>query len=225
MKKRLPILISFILFVALAATCAYWGLQFMKPKARPVAAPPPPPQAEVPPESAATLFGGKLQVATASNFQVKGVISSKSGNGGTVIILTEGQPAQTLGVGDKVVEGVTVKEIHAQYVMLQDNGVQKRLPVPEGKPDISTEGILPLQPDPNASRMTGPALPALQPQQPIAPPQPPDGAQQQPQQQPTEPPQPPVSPQQLPVPPQPGGAGLGPNGEQLGMPPFTRHNK
>lgn len=220
MKKRLPLLISFILFIALAGSSTYWGMELSKQKARPVAAPPPPQQAEVPVENAATLFGGKLTVATASNFQVKGVISSKSGNGGTAIILADGQPAQTLGVGSEVAPGVSVKEIHAQYVLLLDNGVPKRLAVPEAKPGVAGEGILAVQqPDPNASRMTGPSLP-----------------QPMPQQQPVEPPQPPVSPQQIqaplatpqpgqpPVPPQPGGAGLGPNGEPLGM-PGTRQNK
>ncbi len=218
MKKRLPLLISFILFIALAGSSTYWGMELSKQKARPVAAPPPPQQTEVPVENAATLFGGKLAVATASNFQVKGVISSKSGNGGTAIILADGQPAQTLGVGGEVAPGVSVKEIHAQYVLLLDNGVPKRLAVPEAKPGVSGEGILAVQQsDPNASRMTGPELPVPQPPQP-------------PQQQgivPTEPPQPPVSPQQIqeqqpgqpPVPPQPGGARLGPNGEPLGMPP------
>lgn len=225
MKKRLPLLISFILFIALAASSTYWGMELSKQKARPVAAPPPPQQAEVPVENAATLFGGKLAVATASNFQVKGVISSKSGHGGTAVILAEGQPAQTLGVGSEVAPGVSVKEIHAQYVLLLDNGVQKRLAVPEAKPGAPNEGILPMQPDPNASRMTGPALPQPLPPQPVTIPV-----------EPPQPPQPPVSPQQIqapqatpqpgqpPVPPQPGGAGLGPNGEPLGM-PATRHNK
>lgn len=226
MKKRLPILISFVLFLALVASSTFWGLQLMKAKARPYEAPPKPPQQEADIEKAATLFGGKLQAATAANYQVKGVISAKSGHGGTVVINTEGQPLQTLGVGGEVAPGVTIKEIHAQFVMLSDNGIEKRLPVPEAKPGAPSEGILSVQADPNASRMTGPSLPQQQPM--VVPQQ---------VQAPVEPPQPPVSPQQIqapqaapqpgqpPIPPQPGGAGLGPNGEQLGAPPATRHNK
>ena len=211
MKKRLPILISFVLFIALAASSTYWGMQLSKQKTRPVAPPPPAPQAEVPVENAATLFGGKLQVATASNFQVKGVISSKSGLGGTAVILADGQPAQTLGVGGEVAPGVSVKEIHAQYVLLLDNGVPKRLVVPEALPGVAGEGIHAVQPDPNASRMTGPALPVPQPPEPQPePPQPPVSPQQPPQQQPGEPPQ-------------PGGI-VGPNGEPLGA-PSAQHYK
>lgn len=224
MKKRLPLLISFILFVALAGSVAYWGQQLFQPKARPTAAPPPPPPLEIPVEAAASLFGGKLVASTASNYQVKAVIASNRDNRGTVVIMADGQPAQTLGIGGEISPGVSVKEIHAQYVMLSDNGVPKRINLPEGKGQQS-EGIIPVQADPGASRMTGPTLPIQQPiqqqiQQPLQPP--PQG--------PTEPPQqPPVSPQQIQQAPQPGlppqPPSVGPNGERLGSALFSKHNK
>ena len=73
--KRMPVLLSFILFIALCASAAYWGLQLIRPPLRPMAAPPPVAVAEVRMDSAAGLFGGRpVAAAVASNYQLKGVV-------------------------------------------------------------------------------------------------------------------------------------------------------
>lgn len=182
MKKRLPLFISFVLFIALSMSIAFWGLHFSKHKGRPSAAPPEPALPEISMEKAAGLFGGKLVASTVTNFLIKAVIASRSGNSGTVVFAIEGNPIKSMGVGGEVVPGVVVKEIHNLYVMVSDNGVLKRVNVPDAKSIPGTESVL-QQSDPNGSRMTGPSLPVPQQESGPTEPQQPSLQQQQIQQQ------------------------------------------
>ncbi|WP_192804986.1 type II secretion system protein N [Noviherbaspirillum aerium] len=130
--KRLPLAISFVLFILLCASIAYWGLQMFKPPLRPVAAPPRAAPPEVRPESATALFGGRAApVAAASNYQLRGVIFSGSARDSVAIISADGKPPQAIRVDREVVPGVTVKEVHPGYVILSENGASKRLELPE----------------------------------------------------------------------------------------------
>ncbi|MGV3743352.1 MAG: type II secretion system protein N [Burkholderiaceae bacterium] len=129
--KRWPLVISFVLFIALCATLAYWAMQFFKPPVRPVAAPPRSAQAPVNIDAAASLFGGKGSAAVASNFQLKGVIMAGTPADSVAIIAADGKPAQAIRANSEVAPGVKVKEIHRGYVVLLDNGVEKRVELPE----------------------------------------------------------------------------------------------
>ncbi|QDZ29141.1 type II secretion system protein N [Noviherbaspirillum sp. UKPF54] len=130
--KRVPLIVSFLLFIALCASIAYWGLQLFKPPTRPVAAPPRVARADISPDEAAALFGGRPgKVAAASNYQLKGVILSGTENDSVAILSADGKPAQAVGVGTEVVPGVTVKEVHREYVLLSDAGAVKRVDLPE----------------------------------------------------------------------------------------------
>ncbi|MFC3107857.1 type II secretion system protein N [Undibacterium arcticum] len=129
--KRLPLFVSLILFVALCASAAYWAMQLFKPPVRPVAAQPQV-QPEVNLDAAAALFGGRAgAVVVASNYQLKGVIDAHDAAGSAAILSADGKPAQSLRIGDEVTPGVTVKEVHGQYVLLSDGGVTKRVELPE----------------------------------------------------------------------------------------------
>lgn len=133
--KRLPVLVSFVLFIALCASIAYWGLQLFKPSVRPMAAPPAPPMAEPRLDLAASLFGGrKTAVAVASNYALKGVVVARNPNESVALLATDGKPAQALGIGQEVVRGVTVQEVHSGYVLLSEGGALKRVPLPENVP-------------------------------------------------------------------------------------------
>lgn len=129
--KRWPLVISFVLFIALCATLAYWAMQFFKPPVRPVAAPPPSAQAPVNIDAAASLFGGRANAAVASNFQLKGVIMAGTPADSVAIIAADGKPAQAIRANSEVAPGVKVKEVHRGYVVLLDNGVEKRVELPE----------------------------------------------------------------------------------------------
>jgi general secretion pathway protein C len=111
--------------ILLAASLAYWILQLYQPPQRPLAAvahnamPPPPIDA------AATLFGGQVSKASASNYQLTGIVSA--GRDSVAIIVAEGSPPKAIRMGKELVPGITLAEVHPRYVMLSDGGVMKRL--------------------------------------------------------------------------------------------------
>ena len=76
--NRAPLLTSFVLFLALCVSAAYWGMQLFNPPLRAVAAPPQSNQAAASLDAAAGLFGGHANAVLASNFQLKGVVVARS---------------------------------------------------------------------------------------------------------------------------------------------------
>lgn len=131
--KRLPILVSFVLFIALCASATFWGMQLFKSKTRAMVAPP---QAILQPvrlDAALALFGGHAaMVAVLSNFQLKGVIVSDNPAESVAILGADGKPAQSIAVNVEVVPGVTVKEVFAKYILLSQGGATQRVELPEG---------------------------------------------------------------------------------------------
>lgn len=131
--KRLPIIASFFLFIALCVSIAYWALQLFKPPARPVAAPPQTVRQDVRLDAASTLFGGRTApVAVASNYQLKGVVMAGNAYESIAILSADGKPPLTTRVNKEVQPGVVVKEVHPTYVLLSEGGVSKRVELPEG---------------------------------------------------------------------------------------------
>src|SRR5690606_36376103 len=122
--KRWPLVASFVLFVLLCASLAYWAMQLFTPPVRPVAAPPRDAQADVNAQAAAGLFGGRGSGATAvaSNYQLRGVIFSGNPKDSVIIISADGQPAMAVRAGSEVAPGVTVKEVHRNHALLEENG-------------------------------------------------------------------------------------------------------
>lgn len=130
--KRLPLIVSFLLFIALCASIAYWALQLFKPPLRPVTAPPRVATADVNTDAAAVLFGGRPgKVAVASNYQLKGLILSSNAGDSVAILSVDGKPAQAVGVGMEVAPGVSVKEVHREHVLLSEGNAIKRVELPE----------------------------------------------------------------------------------------------
>ena len=126
--KRWPLLTSFVLFIALCVSATYWGMQFLKPPARPVAAPPPAVQAPPDPRAAAVLFGGRQgPVAVATNYQLRGVVSSGTSGESVAILSADGKPPEAVRANREIQPGVIIKEVHPRYVLLQENGVMKRV--------------------------------------------------------------------------------------------------
>lgn len=126
MNKRLPILLSLLALILLAASIAYWVLQLYQPQQRPLAAAPVVSQPEPSPDAAATLFGGQPVAAAISNFQLTGVVAAGSANSAAIIV-ADGAPPVAVRIGREVAPGVVVSEVHQRYVMLSDGGVLKRI--------------------------------------------------------------------------------------------------
>lgn len=161
MNKRLPLLISLLALILLAASIAYWVLQLYKPEQRPLAAAPVATQPPPNPEAAASLFGGQ-PTAVISNFQLTGVVSA--GADSAVILVADGQPPKAVRIGREIAPGVTVTEVHRRYVMLSDGGVMKRV---ELAPDAGqSTAIMPPEPRMMPQQMQQPmgAPPPMEPQ-------------------------------------------------------------
>jgi len=158
MNKRLPLLLSLLALILLAASIAYWVLQLYKPEQRPLAAAPVATQPPPSPDAAATLFGGQ-PTAVISSFQLTGVVSA--GANSAVILVADGQPPKAVRIGREIAPGVTVAEVHRRYVMLSDGGVMKRV---ELAPDTGqSTAIMPPEPRMMQQQTMG-APPAMEPQ-------------------------------------------------------------
>ncbi|MET3105494.1 general secretion pathway protein C [Oxalobacteraceae bacterium GrIS 2.11] len=126
--KRLPLILSLVLFIGLCASASFWVMQFMKPVQRKISAPPmAKPVADV--ESVAGLFGGALAVNT--NYQLKGIILANPAEQSGAIIAVDGKPTQAYRMKAEINTGVTLSEVHATYILIMDNGVSKRIDLPQ----------------------------------------------------------------------------------------------
>lgn len=190
MKQSTRLTILLLLFVILCASLAYWGMQLFKPAERPVAPLPQSAHNRVNVEAAARLFGGHLrETITATNYQLTGVVAPEKGDEAVAIIAVNGKPPQAISVGKEVISGVIVKEVHVRHVVLQENGVLRKLELPEieiarpgsisgKKPPIAglklgTQSSAPPQPSPSHIQpQTQPGLmpPAKHAEPPLTPP-------------------------------------------------------
>ena len=128
--KRLPLIASFVLFIALCASAAYWAMQLFKPPVRAVVAAPQMSQPAPRLDAAASLLGGRSTAVVASNFQLKGVVVASNATESVAILAANGKPAQAVRANEEVLPGVTVKEVHDRYVLLSEGGVIKRVELP-----------------------------------------------------------------------------------------------
>ena len=189
MNKRLPFFLSLLGAILLAVSLAYWIMQLYQPPQRPLAAAPLAAMPDPAIDAAATLFGGQVSVASASNYQLTGVVAD--GNSSVAIIVAEGSPPKALRVGKELAPGITLAEVHPRYVMLSDGGVMKRVDLAtDTKPAASMGGPggapggmpqqNPQQNFPQPQQIT--VAPAVQPAQAVPePPMAPGAVQPQPQ--------------------------------------------
>jgi general secretion pathway protein C len=128
--KRLPQITSFVLFIALCVSAAYWAMQLFKPPQRAVIQPPQASYSAPRLDAAAGLLGGRSSFAVASNFQLKGVVVASNPAESIAILSANGKPAQSIRINTEVVPGVSVKEVQKDYVLLSEGGAMKRVELP-----------------------------------------------------------------------------------------------
>ncbi|MBI5429356.1 MAG: hypothetical protein HY938_02735 [Nitrosomonadales bacterium] len=129
--KRLPLITTFALFIALCISAAYWTMQLFKPPVRAIAAPPQASQPAPRLDAAAGLLGGRTSFAVASNFQLKGVVVASDPAESVAILSANGKPAQAVRTHREVVPGVTVTEVQRDHVLLSEGGMVKRVELPK----------------------------------------------------------------------------------------------
>ncbi len=129
--KRWPLITSFVLFIALCASAAYWAMQLFRPPLRAIAAPPQTLQAGPNLDAAAGLLGGHNKAVVASNYQLKGVVMASDPAESVAILAANGKKPQTVRTNAEVEPGVTVKEVQRDHVLLSEGGVIKRVELPK----------------------------------------------------------------------------------------------
>ena len=147
-------------FLLLCASVAYWAMQMLQDTPRPQMKLQEPPPASL--NAAAALFGGNNAAATGSNFQLKGVINASNPEDSAAIIALNNKPGQPVKVGTELAPGVRLKQVHEKYVLLSDNGAERRLDLAAVQKKTATAVV-------NPAQVTVPANVAQPPQ----PPQPP----------------------------------------------------
>jgi general secretion pathway protein C len=129
--KRMPQITSFVLFIALCVSAAYWAMQLFNPPVRAVAAPPRSEQPMPSLDAATNLLGGHATAVVASNFQLKGVVMASVPEESVAILVANGKKPQAVRTNAEVLPGVTVKEVQRDHVLLSDGGVIKRVELPK----------------------------------------------------------------------------------------------
>ena len=126
--KRISLILSVVLFIVLCVTASFWVMQLMKPETRKISAPPvTKPVADV--ESVAGLFGGAMAMNT--NYQLKGIILANPSDQSGAIIAVDGKPTQAFRINAEINSGVKLSEVHASYILILDNGISKRVDLPQ----------------------------------------------------------------------------------------------
>ena len=128
--KRMPLITSFILFIALCMSVAYWAMQLFNPPLRAVAVAPQSNQPAPGLEAAISLLGGH-SITVASNFQLKGVVMASNPADSVAVLVANGKKPQAVRTNAEVVPGVTVKEVQRDHVLLSERGVIKRVELPK----------------------------------------------------------------------------------------------
>ena len=128
--SRLPAFLSSLLFLALAATLAYWISQWTAPLPRAVSSSAKTERAQTPISAAANLFGGRSEGTSMANVQLRGVVHSGHASDSVAIIAVEGKPSRALRVNSEIAPGMKVKQILNKTVVVSEQGAERELSLP-----------------------------------------------------------------------------------------------
>lgn len=130
--KRLPLILSFFVFIALCMSLSYWGMQMFKPKARALAAPQNTSNFEQMLGQWGAVFGRSPSAQMASsNYQLKGVVVAPQAQDSVAIVSADGRPEQALAIGKELSPGVKLIEVHSGYILVSEAGVSKKIDLPQ----------------------------------------------------------------------------------------------
>jgi general secretion pathway protein C len=132
--KRLPIALSFLLFLALCASLTYWLMQWTAPATRPLIMPVTVERALPSISAAANLFGGHADAVATVSVQLSGIIMATRDVDSVAIIGVPGKPVRALRVKAEIIEGLTIKQIKPRSVVLVDRGVEREVRLPDFAP-------------------------------------------------------------------------------------------
>jgi general secretion pathway protein C len=131
-----------VLFVVLCVPLVQWTWHVFIPAEPPVAVEPKPTSANVNRNAVADLFSKHPAViATTTKFQLNSVVLAQKERDNVAIMQINDNPAQAVRVGAQLVPGVTVSEVHGQYVLLLEDGISTRVELPANVKSQSVTSI------------------------------------------------------------------------------------
>lgn len=129
--KRFPLLITFLTFILLCMSLSFWGLRMFKPQPRGVVLPESALNTEALGGQWGQPFGNAAPTVVASNYQLKGIILARNGRDSVAIIAANGKPAQSVMLNHELLAGVSLVEVHDNYVTISEGGLARRLDLPQ----------------------------------------------------------------------------------------------
>ncbi len=158
--KRLPLIINIILFSMLCVVVTYWGMQIFKPASRPIQAPVSVEGYQPSVGQWGDLFGQSVTAQAApSSYQLKGVIVAVNPKDSVAIIVVEGQPNFTVGIGKELMPNVRLQEVHADHVVVSESGISRRVDLPAPTPHAGIVVATPSAPIAPAPGLVPPQVP------------------------------------------------------------------
>lgn len=132
--------------VALAATLAYWTWYWFAPSPAPRS-----PLRGVPPidVTAASGWFGLPPHGTASaqpsqlNIKLVGVFATAANGGGHALVQVEGRKTVLVRPGEYLTEGVRLREVHANHVIIDAGGTPQHIPFMRSSTGSRREGAKP----------------------------------------------------------------------------------
>jgi hypothetical protein len=126
--KRLPLMFSFFLVVLLCLSLVFWGRHFLKPPMRDAHSFLAKNNVEDVTGQWGRVFGlNQTAQGGSNNYRLQGVLVTQTEQNSSAIISINGKPAQTLYLNQEVIEGVRLSEVHATYITLREDGVDRRI--------------------------------------------------------------------------------------------------
>ncbi|HRO61798.1 MAG TPA: type II secretion system protein N, partial [Burkholderiaceae bacterium] len=139
-QRWAPKLALIALFAVLCATATYWALQLLAPRAAIAPGGSMVDSRKAPDLTAASrLFGTVASESAqaevvASNIKVLGVAAST--NRGSAVLAMDGQPARAFGVGERIDDRTTLREVRPDVVVIEQGGSRIELRAPD-RPDVA----------------------------------------------------------------------------------------
>ncbi len=125
--SALPRLLSFLLFIGLCVSLAWWLMPLFSPAPRALSAPPRSTLIAPNLSTASTLLGGQTSLASNNQYQLTGIVRAQNSRDSVAILSSAGQAGISVKIGKKVTSEMTVSEIHANYVLLDTHGQVQRI--------------------------------------------------------------------------------------------------
>lgn len=132
--KRFPLFCTVLLFIVMCASLSFWGLRMFKPAARDVVLPEADAGSGLVLGGWGSVFGASKAAPSGGNFVLKGIILARNPRESVAIVSVNEKPNVAVRVGREISEGVTVKEVSADYVIISDNGAEQRVDLPKNAP-------------------------------------------------------------------------------------------